>query len=71
MIAHTAELSESLSAAFLVLLETLSPRERAVFLEGDQFGGVIGVDALGGPVATGSRPPARDTGMPGADQTVY
>jgi RNA polymerase sigma factor (sigma-70 family) len=31
-VVQTAELAESLSTAFLVLLETLSPRERAVFL---------------------------------------
>jgi RNA polymerase sigma-70 factor (ECF subfamily) len=36
-IAETAELAESLSTAFLVLLETLSPRERAVFLLHDVF----------------------------------
>jgi RNA polymerase sigma-70 factor (ECF subfamily) len=36
-IVETAELAESLSTAFLVLLETLSPRERAVFLLRDVF----------------------------------
>lgn len=36
-LAQTAELAESLSTAFLVLLETLSPIERAVFLLRDVF----------------------------------
>jgi RNA polymerase sigma-70 factor (TIGR02957 family) len=36
-VARTAELAESLSTAFLVLLETLSPLERAVFLLRDVF----------------------------------
>jgi RNA polymerase sigma-70 factor, ECF subfamily len=36
-ITRTAELAESLSTAFLVLLETLSPTERAVFLLRDVF----------------------------------
>src|SRR5918996_1046770 len=36
-IVQTAELAESLSTAFLVLMETLSPRERAVFLLHDVF----------------------------------
>jgi RNA polymerase sigma-70 factor, ECF subfamily len=34
----TAELAESLSTAFLLLLESLSPIERAVFLLGEVFG---------------------------------
>ena len=33
-----AELSDSLSFAFLVVLETLSPHERAAFLLHDAFG---------------------------------
>jgi RNA polymerase sigma-70 factor, ECF subfamily len=36
-LAQTAELAESLSTAFLVLLETLSPLERAVFLLREVF----------------------------------
>ncbi|MQA74304.1 MAG: sigma-70 family RNA polymerase sigma factor, partial [Solirubrobacterales bacterium] len=36
--AEHAELSDSLSTAFLVLLETLSPAERAVLLLHDVFG---------------------------------
>jgi RNA polymerase sigma-70 factor (ECF subfamily) len=36
-LAQTAELAESLSTAFVVLLETLSPLERAVFLLRDVF----------------------------------
>jgi RNA polymerase sigma factor (sigma-70 family) len=36
-VARTAEFAESLSTAFLVLLETLSPLERAVFLLRDVF----------------------------------
>jgi len=35
--AHRAELADSLSLAFLVLLETLSPEQRAVFLLRDVF----------------------------------
>ena len=37
-VAERAELAESLSMAFLVLLESLSPVERAVFLLSDVFG---------------------------------
>jgi RNA polymerase sigma-70 factor, ECF subfamily len=37
-VAEQAELADSLSMAFLVLLETLSPTERAVFLLRDVFG---------------------------------
>ena len=36
-VAAHAEISDSLSTAFLVLLETLSPTERAVFLLRDVF----------------------------------
>ena len=37
-VAETAALADSLSMAFLVLLETLTPKERAVFLLHDVFG---------------------------------
>src|SRR5262249_58496994 len=37
-VAAAAEMSDSLSMAFLVVLETLTPLERAVFLLHDVFG---------------------------------
>jgi RNA polymerase sigma-70 factor (ECF subfamily) len=39
--AEHAELADSLSIAFLVLLETLSPVERAVFMLREVFGTAI------------------------------
>ena len=60
--AEHAEVADTVSQAFLVLLETLSPVERAVFLLREVFGYDYRADRRGGRQGRGELPPDRAAG---------
>ena len=61
---RSAELADSVSMAALLLLERLSPLERAVFVLREVFGFGFPEIAVGGGAVGGGVPPARGAGAP-------
>ena len=61
---RSAELADSVSMAALLLLERLTPLERAVFVLREVFGFGFRRDRVGGGTVGGGVPPARGAGAP-------